>query len=69
MSGEIEIVGGAGEYEAAAIVAAVQAILAEEEAKARKPSTTSRWKVELEEFGPGRWGLANPAGSSDPDTD
>lgn len=69
MSGEIEIVGGAGEYEAAAIVAAVQAILAEEEAKARKPSTTSRWKVELEEFRPGRWGLANPAGRPDPDSD
>lgn len=69
MSGEIEIVGGAGEYEAAAIVAAMQAILAEEEAKARRPSTTSRWKVELEEFSPGRWGVANPAGSSEPDSD
>jgi len=69
VSGEIEIVGGAGEYEAAAIVAAMQAILAEEEAKARRPSTTSRWKVELEEFSPGRWGVANPAGSSEPDSD
>ena len=69
MSAEVEIVGGAGEYEAAAIAAAVQAILAEEEAKARKPSTISRWKVELEEFRPGRWGLANPAGSSEPDAD
>jgi len=65
MSPEIEIVGGAGGYEAAAIVAAIQSILAEEEAKARRLTTTSRWKVELEEFSPGRWGVANPAGSPD----
>lgn len=65
MSPEIDIVGGAGDYEAAAIVAAVQSILSEEEAKARQLTSTSRWKVELEEFAPGRWGVANPAGSPD----
>jgi hypothetical protein len=59
MSPKIEIVGGAGEYEAAAIVAAVQVVLAEAEAKARRPATTSRWKLEVEEFRPGRWGLAH----------
>lgn len=63
MSPEIEIVGGAGEYEAAAIVAAVQAVLAEAEAKARRPETTSRWQPELEEFRPVRWGVGHhPAG-------
>jgi phenylpyruvate tautomerase PptA (4-oxalocrotonate tautomerase family) len=62
----IEIVGGAGEYEAAAIVAAVTAIMAEEEARARQLTTTSRWKVELEEFRPGRWGVGDPAGAPRP---
>ncbi len=61
MSPEIEIVGGAGEYEAAAIVAAIQAILSEEEAKAKQLSTTSRWKVKLEEFERGSWGIPHPA--------
>ncbi len=61
MSPEIEIVGGAGEYEAAAIVAAIQAILSEEEARARQLTTTSRWKVELEEFQTGRWGAVDPS--------
>jgi hypothetical protein len=59
MNPEIEITGGAGDYEAAAIVGAIQAVLAEAEAKARRPATTSRWKQELEEFRPGRWGLAH----------
>ena len=67
MSPEIEIIGGAGEYEAAAIVAAVQAVLAEAEAKARRPETTSRWEQRPEEFSPGRWGVPpaaeNPFGS------
>jgi hypothetical protein len=60
VSPQIEIVGGAGNYEAAAIVAAIQSIISEEEAKARNLTTTSRWKVELEEFRPGRWGVAPP---------
>ena len=60
MSAEIEIVGGAGEYEAAAIVAAIQSILAEEDAKAKQLTSTSRWRVELEGFEPGRWGVATP---------
>ena len=60
MSPEIEIVGGAGEYDAAAIVAALQAIIAEEEARASRMTTTSRWRAELEEFQPGRWGIAHP---------
>jgi len=62
MSPQFEIVGGAGEYEAAAIVAAIQSILAEEEAKARQLTTTSRWKVELVDFQPGRWGV-DPSGA------
>ncbi|MDH3540148.1 MAG: hypothetical protein OEP52_09145 [Acidimicrobiia bacterium] len=63
MTPQIEIVGGAGAYEAAAIVAAIQSILAEEEAKARRLTTTSRWKLELEEFQTGRWGVAPPPGA------
>ncbi len=58
---KIEIVGGAAEYEAAAIVAAVQAVLAEHDARARRPATTSRWKHEPEEFRPGRWGPGHHA--------
>jgi len=65
VSPEIEIVGGAGEYEAAAIVAAIHAILSEEEAKARQMTTTSRWKVEHEDFQTGRWGITHPAGAPD----
>ena len=67
MSPEVEIVGGAGEYEAAVIVAALQAILAEEEAKIRGLTTTSRWKPELREFEPGTWGVENPAMRTDPE--
>lgn len=65
----VEISGGAGPYEAAAIIAAVQVILAEEEARARRPTTTSRWRVELEEFPAGRWGVtpgSNPPGGPSP---
>ena len=65
MSTPIEIVGGIGDYEAAAIVAAIQSILSQEEAKARQLTTTSSWKVELGELPTGRWGVAKPAGSSD----
>ena len=57
MTAEVTIGGGAGEYEAAAIVAAVQAILAEEEAKARRLTTTSQWKPTLRERPSGRWGV------------
>jgi len=67
VSAEIEIVGGAGEYEAAAIAAAIHAILAEEEARARRLSTTSRWKLQLEGFSPGQCGLSHPAGAADAD--
>ncbi len=66
MSPLIEIVGGAGEYEAAAIVAAIQSILAEEEAKARQLTTTSRWQVELVDFQPGRWGVSSSGEPEDP---
>jgi hypothetical protein len=61
MSADIEIVGGAGDYEAAAIVAAIQVIFFEEDAKAKQLTTTSRWRVELKGFEPGRWGVASPA--------
>lgn len=66
MRPRIEIVGGAGPYEAAAIVAAIQSILAEEEAKARQLSTTSRWKVELAAVQTGRWGMSDPSEAPDP---
>jgi hypothetical protein len=60
VSSEIEIVGGAGEYEAAAIVAAIQSILSEEDAKAKQLTSTSQWRVELEGFEPGRWAVGTP---------
>ena len=66
MTPEVEIVGGAGEYEAAVIVAAIQAILAEEEAKAKKLSTTSKWKAEIKQFERGTWGVPQPNRESDP---
>ena len=69
MNPEIEIVGGAGEYEAAAIIAAIQVVLAEAEAKARRPATTSRWKIELEAFEPTRWGVRPGARDSSPEID
>ena len=69
MNPEIEIVGGAGEYEAAAIFAAVQVVLAEAEAKARRPATTSRWRVELEAFESTRWGVPPGTGDSSPDVE
>jgi uncharacterized protein (DUF2237 family) len=66
MSAEIEIVGGAGDYEAAAIVAAIQTIFFEEDAKAKQLTSTSRWRIELEGFEPGRrWGVAQPPASPD----
>ena len=67
MTPEIEIVGGADEYQAAVIVAAIQAILAEEEAKAKQLTTTSRWKAEIERFEPGTWGVPQPGPDSGPD--
>jgi len=60
VSAEIEIVGGAGEYEAAAIVAAIQSILSEEDAKAKELTSTSRWRVELKGLEPGRWAVGTP---------
>lgn len=68
MSPDIEIVGGPGEYEAAAIVAAIEAIIAEEEAKAHQMTTTSKWKAELEDFKPGRWGVAHPGDTQETDS-
>lgn len=69
MNPRVEISGGPSEHEAVAIAAAIQVLLAEAEAKARRPTTTSRWKVDLEEFTPGTWGVSRPAGapSGDPD--
>ena len=60
MTPEVEIVGGAGEYEATVIVAAIQAIIAEEEAKLKRMTTTSRWKAEIKPFERGTWGVPRP---------
>lgn len=65
MTPEIEIVGGADEYQAAAIVAAIQAVLAEEEARAKRLSTVSRWRPEITTFEPGTWGVPRPDRGSD----
>lgn len=57
MTPEVEIVGGAGEFEAAVIVAAIQAVIAEEEAKVKRMTATSRWKTEIKPFERGTWGV------------
>ena len=64
MSPEIEIVGGASEDTAAAILAAIQVIIAEEEASAKRAATPSRWRAELPRFERSTWGVRSP-GSPD----
>lgn len=65
MSPRIEIAGGAAENEAAAIVAAIQAVIAEEEDQARRARRGSRWRPELPVFQPGSWGVPRPAEADD----
>ena len=60
MNPRIEVVGDADEHEAAAVVAAVQAVIAEEEANARRAHSGSRWKPELPVYQPGTWGVPTP---------
>ena len=60
MTTRIEIVGGADEHETAAVVAAIQAIIAEEEANARRAHSGSSWRPELPVYKPGTWGVAQP---------
>lgn len=58
MRPRIEVVGEADDHEAAAVVAAIQAVIAEEEANARRAHLRSRWRPELPVFEPGSWGVA-----------
>lgn len=60
MTTRIEIVGGADEHEAAAVIAAIQAVLAEEEANARRAHSGSLWRPELPVYKAGTWGVAQP---------
>ncbi len=60
MNVEIDIVGGADEHEAAAILAAIQALIAEEEETVRKATAPSRWKAPLPRFSRDPWKLASP---------
>ncbi len=65
MNVEIDIVGGADENEAAAILAAIQALIAEEEEAVRKATAPSRWKSAPRSFARDPWKLASPNTSSD----
>ena len=69
MNPRIQVSGGPSEHEAAAIAAAIQVLLAEAEAKSRRPTTTSRWKVDLEGFTPGTWGVSRTAGAPSGEAD
>ncbi len=62
MNVEVDIIGGADENEAAAILAAIQALIAEEEEVVRLATAPSRWKSAPRSFLRDPWKLA----SSDP---
>lgn len=65
MKVEIDIVGGADENEAAAILAAIQALIAEEEEAVRKATAPSRWKSTPRSFARDPWKLASPDANPD----
>ena len=59
MNVEIDIVGGANENEAAAILAAIQALIAEEEETVKRATAPSRWKATLRGFPRDPWKIAS----------
>ncbi len=58
MNVEVDIVGGADENETAAILAAIQALIAEEEA-IRAATAPSRWKAAPRRFARDPWKIAS----------
>jgi hypothetical protein len=60
MNVEVDIVGGADENETAAILAAIQALIAEEEEEAIRAATApSRWKAAPRRFLRDPWKIAS----------
>ncbi len=68
MNVELDILGGADENEAAAILAAIQALIAEEEEAVKKAMAPSRWKATPRSFSRDPWKVAtSPDGDSEAD--
>ncbi len=59
MNVEVDIVGGADENETAAILAAIQALIAEEEEAIRAATAPSRWKAAPRRFARDPWKIAS----------
>jgi hypothetical protein len=59
MNVEVDIVGGADENETAAILAAIQALIAEEEEAIRAATAPSRWKAAPRRFSRDPWKIAS----------
>ncbi len=59
MNVEVDIVGGADENETAAILAAIQALIAEEEEAIRAAMAPSRWKAAHRRFPRDPWKIAS----------
>lgn len=60
MNVEVDIVGGADENEAAAILAAIQALIAEEEEAVKRATVPSRWKSAPRSLPRDPWKIASP---------
>ena len=60
MNVEVDIIGGADENEAAAILAAIQALIAEEEEAVKKATAPSRWKSAPPSFPRDPWKIVSP---------
>ena len=59
MNVEVDIIGGVDENEAAAILAAIQALIAEEEESIKSATTPSRWKAAQRSFPRDPWKIAS----------
>ncbi len=60
MNIEVDIVGGADENETAAIMAAIQALIAEEEEAIKVATAPSRWKAAPRRFSRDPWKIESP---------
>ncbi len=70
MNVEVDIVGGADENETAAILAAIQALIAEEEEAVRAATAPSRWKAGPRRFPRDPWKIASSeSNAGDPETE
>ncbi len=70
MNVELDIVGGADENETAAILAAIQALIAEEEEAIRAATAPSRWKAAPRRFPRDPWKIESPESNvGDPASD